>query len=198
MSLPNTSSLRAKRSNLVVAFLLFFTHCGYTLSHRLVDSFRDVKGVFVPVFENKTDEVGAERIFTNALIRELASRREVILTSREEGGLELSGMISSIEYNPTAFTEPGFKGLQSYRRLPTEMGVRVTIILTLTDPKTHRVLWTKPISGFRRVDTPLGRTFDFEAPSSVGLTTQSIVESLYTDIARDIMRDAYDEMVELF
>lgn len=180
------------------ALALVLPGCGYTLSHRLKDVFRDTRGVFVPVFDNTTEETGAERVFTNALIREIASRGEIKIASREEGALELRGTVASISYGATVLSDLGFKGLQSYRRLPLELGLTVNISLRLTDPANGRVLWSSSFSGFRRVEAPLGRTYDFEAPSSVGLQTQSLAESRYADVARDIMRDVYDEMVELF
>ncbi|MBI4403033.1 MAG: hypothetical protein HY537_02660 [Deltaproteobacteria bacterium] len=172
--------------------------CGYTLRHRLKESFVNEKGIFVPVFDNRTDETGVERVFTNALIRELLSRREVIIADRSQAGLELKGAVERIDQGPTAFTDPGFRGLQPYRRLPTEMGVTVVLSLSLNDLRTGGRIWSQSFTGFRRVATPANRTYDFEAPSSAGLITQSIVESLYADIARDIMRDVYDDMVELF
>lgn len=184
--------------HLLLVFLAFFTGCGYTLQHRLKDTFVNSKGFFVPVFDNNTDEIGAEKVFTNALIRELSNGSEVLLADRETGGLELRGTLSEIQVVPTASTELGFKGLQGYRRLPTEIGVRVNLRLALSDIGTGRPVWSKDFTGFRRVNAPLNRTYDFEGPSSLGPLTQSIVESTYENIARDIMRDVYDEMMELF
>lgn len=172
--------------------------CGYTLQHRLKGTFVNPKGIFVPVFDNLTDEIGAERVFTNALIRELANGREVLLSDRAAGGLELRGVLTQVDVAPTTSTELGFKGLQSYRRLPTEVGVRVTMRLNLFEISNGQHLWSKEFTFFRRVNAPLSRTFDYEAPSSLGPLTQSIVESTYADLARDIMRDVYDEMMELF
>ncbi len=172
--------------------------CGYTLSHRLKDTFAKNRTVFVPVFDNNTNETGAESVFTNALIRELQSRGEVIVTHRQPGALELHGSIEGIGYAPTAFTAFGFQGLEADRRLPSEVGVGVSIYLTLQDPANGKVLWSKGFSGYRRVSLPVNRTYDFQAPSSLGLQTQSLVDSEYSEIAGDIMRDVYDEMVELF
>ena len=67
--------------------LLALSGCGYTLNHRLKDSFYDKRGIFVPIFLNRSDEIGAERAFTNALIHELQSRREIVITSREAADL---------------------------------------------------------------------------------------------------------------
>jgi len=184
---------------LITAAFIFclFTQCGYTLQHRLKDVFRS-KGIFVPVFNNETDETGVETVFTNVVIRELESRREVVTSKKGEGILELTGVIKRIEHKPTALTEPGFGGLQSYRRLPTEIGVKVVIEFSLTDGSSNRPLWKKSFEGFRRVDAPVDRTFDFQAPSSLGFITLSLIEAVYPVIARDIARDVYDEMVEVF
>jgi len=180
--------------SLLLCFLL--NGCGYTLSHRLKDTFTDKKGIFVPVFANQTQEVGAERVFTNALIRELQSRGEITMTSRDQGGLELFGTITAIEILPTAWTDRGLKGIPDFRRLPSELSIEVRIELALNDPAKGEV-WRANFSGRRKVETPLDRTYNYQAPSSLGLLTQSLAESRYADIARDIVRDVYDEMVQL-
>jgi len=172
--------------------------CGYTLSHRLKDTFADQRGIFVPVFENHSEEVGVERVFTNALIRELQSRGEILMSTRENGGLELFGTLTRVEVVPTAWSDRGIKGLRDNRRLPSEVGIEVALKLVLMDPKEKKVLWQGYFTGRRRVEAPLNRTYTYEAPSAVAMITQSIAESRYSDVARDIMRDVYDEMVEIF
>lgn len=184
---------------LALVTLLGLSGCGYTLNHRLTETFAKHKdGVFVPVFTNRTDEVGAEKVFTNALIRELQSRGEVTIVGRESARAVLEGTLTSISYPPTAFTDQGFHGLQGYRRLPSEYGVTVEMFLRLVDAKTKAVLWQNGFRSFQRLSAPVARTYSFEAASSVGLLTQSIIDGSYQDIARNIMRDVYDEMVEIF
>ncbi len=178
--------------------LLLLSGCGYSLSHRLKTSFVSPRGLFVPMFDNKTEETGAERIFTNALIRELESHGNLVIAHSGEDALELRGIITGVSYAPSAFSDYGFRGLQSYRRMPVELGLNVSLQLTLVDPRNQRVLWSNSFSGFRRVEAPQNRTYDFEAPSSLGLFTQSLVEARYQDVARDIMRDIYDDMVDFF
>ncbi len=181
---------------------LFFSHCGYTLRHRLKDSFTHPRGIFVRVFDNRSDETGAEQIFTNALIRELESRNEVIVANRKAAGVEFRGVINGINLSVTSLTSYGdLKGLQpEYSRLPAEIGVQINLTLELFDLQKGHILWQRKFDGFRRVNTltTTPRTFDFQAPSSTGLINQSIVRSIYPDIARSIMRDVYDEMVEWF
>ena len=161
-------------------------------------AFAEANGVFIPVFTNFTDEVGAERVFTNALIRELQSRGELLTTDKENSDIEILGEVLQITYSPSVYSDNGFRGLQSYRRLPSELGVTVLLALRVVDLKQKKVLWVKQFSGFRRVGILVSRTYDYEAPSSVGLQTQSLVASSYPDIARDIMRDVYDEIVQIF
>ena len=183
---------------LLALLVTLLAGCGYSLSHRLREPFTQARGIYVPVFTNATEETGAEQIFTNAFIRELQSRGEVVMTSREAGGAELVGTIESITYAPTAFTAQGFEGLSPFRRLPLEIGVTAVVSLKLLEPKTARVLWSGSFSSFRRIEAPVDRTRDYQAPSTIGLRTQSLIQSRYVDIARDISRDAYDGMVELF
>ena len=172
--------------------------CGYTLSHRLKGEFQSSRGLFVPVFENLTEETGAERIFTNALIRELESHGNIVMDHKGVDGMELRGAVVGINYAPSVLSNFDFKGLQSYRRLPVELGLNVVLTLSLWDTRTNKVVWSHSFTGFRRVETPVNRTYDFQAPSSLGLTTVSLIESRYQDVARDIMRDVYDAMVEFF
>ncbi len=183
----------------LVLALVCLTGCGYSLRHRLKDGFNNPKGLYVPVFSNGTDETGAERVFTNALIRELQSRGEMIITQRQSGAFEVRGTVSSISYGATTLTPTPFGGLErDIRRLPTEISVDVVVTLELVDPKDGTSLWAGSFNGFRRVPAVLSRTYDYEAPSSMVLAQQSLIESQYGGIARDIMRDAYDAMVELF
>ena len=184
--------------HLFIFFFLFATHCGYTLKHSLKDIFITQKGIFVPVFDNRTDETGIEKIFTNAMLRELKNHEEIILTNQKEGALELKGEITKIIRNPTAYTDTGFRGLQSYVRLPSEYGVEVQLKLVLWDNQKKETLWSESFSSFRRVDAPINRTYDFQAPSSIGPITDSLIESTYAMIARDVMKDVYDRMVVLF
>jgi hypothetical protein len=91
-----------------------------------------------------------------------------------------------------------YGGLQDYRRLPTEILVEATIALSLVDPVSGKVFWNGSFSNFRRVAAELSRTHNYEAPSSLGILQQSLIESQYPAIARDIMRDVYDSILELF
>lgn len=188
-----------------VGVLLSFLGCGYSLNHRLRNEFSYEKGIFVPVFTNNTEEVGAEIVFTNALIRELESHGETMTNHKEKSGLQIYGTLNEIRYVTEAFQGPGYRGirgsqsagLHSYARIPDQIGVHVSIYLEVRDPSSSKPRWSKTLSGFRRVSAPLDRVSDQDAPSSLGMITQSIIDSSYPDIARDIMRELYDQMVDI-
>lgn len=179
-------------------FLVGFSGCGYHFSQALKPEFQPAKeqGIFIPVFSNKTDEVGVEPIFTNALVRELQSRGEIVITDSKHAAIELAGVINKITYDGKAFTLPGYKGLIASRAIPYQVEVVVNISFVLFDSKTRKVLWSGNYTGSRPVITPVNRTYDFQAPSSIGPYTQSVVQSEYPVIARIIMRDVYDNMIE--
>ena len=178
--------------------LLGFVGCGYTLNHRLKDTFANSTGIFVPVFHNESEETGAEIVFTDALIREMHSHGESVLPNRDPSGLILKGDVISIVANPETYTGVGYQGLNStYQHLPDQIGVNVAINFQLFKGDGKTMIWTKTFTGYRRVNAKLNRTYDVDAPSSFGLITQSVIDRSYPDIARDIMHDVYDDMVEL-
>lgn len=137
-------------------------------------------------------------VFTNALIRELLSHGEKIASDRQEGALELRGTLTQVQRVVEVQSAAGLGRLETYQRVPDQIGVRAYVLVQLVDPKTQEVKWSREFDSYRRVSAPLDRTMDVDAPSSLGLTTESLIENSYNLIARDMMRDVYDAMVEVF
>jgi len=185
-------------TGLSLLFLALLSGCGYSLNHRLQETFRISKGFLIPVFDNKTQEVGSEIVFTNALIRELVSHGESVVSEKGEGVLELRGTVTQVSRTVEVQSAAGTRGLQAYQRVPDQIGVRAFVRIEAVDPKTGVVKWARDFSSYRRVSAPLNRMTDSESPSSLGLTTESLIENSYSLIARDMMRDVYDSMVEVF
>lgn len=181
-----------------IFFLFGLLGCGYTLNHRLQDTFKSPRGIFVPVFDNRTQEVGSEIVFTDALIRELLSHGERISEKKQEGILELRGTVTKIHREVEVQSGAGLKRLQPYQRVPDQIGVRAFVLVQLVDPQTQQIKWAQEFNAYRRVSAPLDRMMDVDAPSSLGLITESLIENSYALIARDMMRDIYDAMVEVF
>lgn len=172
--------------------------CGYTLNHRLQSEFQTEKGFFIPVFNNDSREVGAETVFTNALVRELRSHGEKVVIEKQSARLELVGTVNEINYVVENQSAPGTRRLQPYQRLPDQIGVKVKVFLALNDLQTGKSVWGKSFEGYRRVSASLERASDADAPSALGPLTESVIEASYRDIARDMMRDFYDNLVEIF
>ena len=195
---PAPFGTNSRLTPILPILLLLLSGCGYTLQHRLKEPFTSPRGVFVRMFDNQTDEVGVESVFTNALVRELLGHDELKVVRSTGDALELWGTVDSISHGVTSFTDPGFSGLSETRRMPAEIGISVGITLKLWDPKGAKFIWSRGFSFENRVGAPIDRASDRQAPSSVGLITQSLLESRYQEIARDMMRDVFDDMVELF
>lgn len=181
-------------------FLLVLSGCGYTLNHRLQSTFKSPAGLFVPVFDNRTQEVGTEIVFTNALIRELLSHGEKVAHEKpsQEEALEIHGTVTQVQRNVEVQSAAGLPGFVAYQRIPDQIGIRAFILIEAKNTKTGKVVWQKEFSSYQRVSAPLNRTQDSALPSSLANTTESLIESVYPLIARDIMRDVYDSMVEVF
>lgn len=178
-----------------------FVGCGYTFNHRLADRFNNPKGIYVPIFYNGTDAVGAEMAFTNAIIRKLLSHGENVVYNESESGLILKGTIQQISYQKENFQSiPAVNSSTTYdyNRIPDKIAVVASIRLTLFDTATKKELWTQEYPGFERVSAPLSRLADRDSPSSFGLITQSKIEASYADIARRFASAAYDGMVEIY
>jgi Lipopolysaccharide-assembly len=183
----------------ILIFLGVSLGCGYSLSHRLKKEFDQPKGIFVPIFSNDTEELGAEFVFTNALLKELKLHQSVkVVNHREESPFELKGNVENISYQPTALYAPavGVNKLQPYATIPDQINLVVTVKLTLQERGSKTPLWTQTVRGSRMVSAYLGRTGDKEAASGFGLYTQSLIEAKYQEVAKDLMRDAYDSMLE--
>ncbi len=187
---------------LLLAFVLFFSGCGYTFNHRLSDKFNHPKGIYIPIFYNASDEVGAEMAFTNALIRKLLSHGEHVVYNESESGLILKGTIQQIvsrrENDQAIPAINAEKTTYSYNHIPDKIAVNASIRLSLVETETKKEIWSQEYPGFERVSAPLSRLADKDSPSSFGLITQSKIESSYSDLARRFASAAYDGMVEIY
>ena len=81
----------------VLVFLLtaWLTGCGYTFSNSGPLP-GNVSQVSVTMFENNSFEVGAESIFTSALIRELLQKSDAMVVDRGKAEAVITGTIRSI------------------------------------------------------------------------------------------------------
>lgn len=112
--------------------LLFLAGCGYhPIGAEPVGSGQHI--LAVPLFTNRSTEVGLEAVLANALINTIAQTRALKVTPYEEGAdLVLEGQVHSVNNTSVAFNSV----TQS-----TVRRVTVRVDLTLKKEDNGKVLW---------------------------------------------------------
>ena len=91
------------------------------------------KTLAVPLFANRSTEVGLEAVLANALINTFAQTRAIKVTPYEEGAdLILEGKVFSVDNTSVAFQDVTNS---------TVRRVTVRVELTLKKPESGKVLW---------------------------------------------------------
>ena len=188
---------------MIVTFA-FGSSCAYKMGFEYRPLFDKYYQVAIPIFSNKTQYIGAEPSFTNALVSQFHRSKMIEVTSMAQAPIAVEGYIESIEFRPSAVAA-GPKSSLSGRTAPflppntilvTEYLViaRVKIFLRRTSDK--KILWQ---SDFINEKT-------YRAPQ-VGLETVNTANPLYNHSARNrvlqelaetMMSEAHDRMMESF
>ncbi|MEN0060138.1 MAG: LptE family protein [Bdellovibrio sp.] len=172
-------------------------------AYRLGAASRSIPGgykqVSVPVFKNKTQEVGIEVAFTNALIQEFQRSRIARIVSNSLSEVAIIGQIDSVQYLPGAPREAGDSS-GSYLPGGTVLASEYRILLDITVRVVRQAdgteLWKGSFSGERTYTAP-----------QVTLAGVNSVNPLYNLSARrqnidvmanDIMAEAHDRITENF
>ena len=150
-------------------------HVGFT-KKQLLGGYRQVS---IPMFENKTQQVGAEAYFTNALVREF--HRSNNIKVRASSPVTIEGCIESIRWTKSAIaTGPSTSSsarkaplLPSDRLLIIEYRVQVQTKILLRKNSDQAILWQKK---FTHEDT-------YSAPQ-VGLEIVNTSNTVYNYSAR--------------
>lgn len=114
----------------VPAFAIMIWGCGYRFTGGGDFPFK-VKSVFVPVFENRTSEVGIETMITNDFIYEFTRSSTVSVVEKETADAVLWGAITALSTQTVS---------RSGTQTPLERRVRLYLDLKLTDTQ-GKVLW---------------------------------------------------------
>ena len=186
------------RAFLLLAFLPSQWGCGYRMGYAdrtLPNSYQELA---IPVFHNRTDEVGIEAYFTNALIREFERSQVARVTSRNRSEVTLEGSLDQLEFRSSSRAVGGteIKALPSAAVLTTEYRVLLTTNLRLVRNSDGRVLW----------QTSLRNEKVFAAPQigSAGINTanatylHSARHQTLAQLAEEMMKEAHDRMTENF
>jgi hypothetical protein len=90
-----------------ITLLIIFSliGCGYTFVNVKKQLSPDIKKVYIPSFENQTDEPSLGVIMTNALVREFMKSGALVPAKEENADAELIGTIKSVDYFNRIYNE---------------------------------------------------------------------------------------------
>lgn len=126
---------------LVTAATLSASSCGYALAGRGSFLPEYIRIVGVPAFENKTSMFDIDRVLTESVRTEFASRgRYKVQPDANNVDALLTGVIISVAPEATSFTA----GSQASR-----VAIVVTASFEFRDLRTNKVLWTNTSLRFR-------------------------------------------------
>lgn len=90
----------------VILLSLVMVGCGYRFSGS-GSLPEDVERIFISIFQNRTNEIGMETIFTDDLTNEFILRRKKALASKKQADADLKGTILSIRTRTISQTKLG-------------------------------------------------------------------------------------------
>lgn len=168
--------------------------------------------ISIPMFHNKTDEVGIETFFTKALRTEFERSNLARVTSSNDAQVILEGTVSMVTYtgsNPTSLGEdsPGIRTPNPVDPLtpnPLPKGVtlnrtytsQVLVKITARKVADNSILWQGDFTSQRNYAAPL-----------IGSPTLTSANALYNQNSRidtmerqakDLMSEAHDRLTENF
>ena len=160
--------------------------------------------VSIPILKNRTQKVGIESYFTNALRREFHRSRGVSVQSTNLAPVTIEGSIEHIDWKSSAIAtgESTFESERTAPFLPpktvltTEYRVTVHIQLTLRKKSDNRILWKGSLKHEKAYPAP-----------QVGLEVVNTSNTLYNnsaqiivlrEIATEMMAEARRRMTENF
>jgi hypothetical protein len=187
------------RVSLLGIFILALVGCGY----RFGISDRTLPGgysqVAIPVFKNKSADVGIETSFTNALIRRFARSQVARVSDKESSPLLLLGEIVRVEtiQGPAATNKSAqLPLLPENTVLTTEYRLKVTAHLVLKRKSDEKILWQGDFTNEK-----------VYAPPRIGTAVVNSANATYNQSARmdtlarladEMMAEAHDRLTENF
>lgn len=156
------------------------------------------KKISVPVFKNKSMEVGIESMFTKALMLELERSHVANVVSEDLSDVKVVGAVTSLQYFPGSKKqyEDGSSFLPKGTVLTTSYTIVAGVEIQLVRRSDNAVLWSASFSGERAYVAP-----------QVTLPGINSVNPLYNLsarrqnielIAQDMMIEVHDRLTESF
>lgn len=184
---------------LLVILSLLSSGCAYQLGKAARSIPGGYKQISVPVFKNRTQEVGIEMGFTNLLIQEFQRSRVARVVDNSLSEVAVMGQIDSIQYLPVAKSTAGDSSapfLPMGTVIATGYRILVTATVKLVRQADGTELWSGSFAGERTYAAP-----------QVTLAGVNSVNPLYNLSARrqnidvmaaDLMIEAHNRITENF
>ncbi len=189
------------RHALVLLLSFMFCACAYQFGYES----RKVPGgytqISVPMFTNKSQDVGAEAYFTNALVREFERSRVATVTEKSLAPVVLKGTVESVTMTPHSQVaangnEKDLKYLPRNTVINTTYRLYITVLLELERSSDKKILWQQRFNNEQIFES-----------AQVSLPLLNSVNSLYNhsakqqnikELAQLMMKEAHDRMTERF
>ncbi len=89
----------------VIIVIILLAGCGYTFVNVKKQLPPNIKEVYIPAFENQTDEPSLGVLMTNALVREFMKSGALTPVKEDKADAELIGTIKSVKYVNRIYNE---------------------------------------------------------------------------------------------
>jgi len=134
---------------------LVFAGCGYNLVGRGSTVPPDIKSVFLKALENKTQRQQVDQILTQAVAKELVTRKRFTVAAEPTGAdAEISGSVVGFTVVPVTLDAEG---------RATQYEISITAQVKFRRIKDDKVLWSNDRYNFRAsYDVPVSNTAYFD------------------------------------
>lgn len=151
--------------------------------------------VAIPIFKNKSAEVGIEPIFTNAIIRRFARSQVAKVSDKESSPLTLEGTILRVDTVAGAIeNRDTIKALPSNAVLITQYRLVVATMIVLKRKSDDKILWQGSFSNEKVYDPPrIGTPIVNSANATYNQSARTQILSL---LAEEMMAEAHDRITE--
>lgn len=137
------------RCLVLIALSFALSSCAYKMGYGYQELPRGLKSLYVPMFQNDSQDVGPEVDFTSHLVQELKRSKVAKLLSKDQADGLLEGRIIRITRlqkthevkAPGVVKERGLVNLPDGSFVATEYLLKVKIELRLRDRKTQNIIW---------------------------------------------------------
>jgi hypothetical protein len=179
--------------------------------------------VAIPVFSNKTQEVGLETYFTDSLRVEFERSHLAKIVSKNDAQMIVEGTITrmlivpigaQLDYTSTTLLTPNpvinpQTGISSSNPLPStailnsQYNITVDVHIDARKASDHSVIWSSDFESQRQfsgalLGTPMSAGGVPGVNTSAPLYDQSARQDTVARLARDLMQEAHDRLTENF